>query len=81
MTNEQYEQAHHIHGELDDLYRMLYGHGDVKTVKINSLDVIQRAGTIDRNSITFNISQELSDAIVKVIENRIKILEEQFKNI
>ena len=81
MTNEQYEQAHHIHDELDDLYRMFYGHGDVKMVKINSLDVIQRAGTIDRNSITFNISQELSDAIVKVIEERIKILEEQFKNI
>ena len=81
MTNEQYEQARHIHGELDDLYRMLYGHGDVKMVKINSLDVIQRAGTIDRNSITFNISQELSDAIVKVIEDRIKILEEQFKTI
>ena len=81
MTNEQYEQAHHIHGELGDLYRMLYGNGDVKMVKINSLDVIQRAGTINRNSITFNISQELSDAIVKVIEDRIKILEEQFKNI
>ena len=81
MTNEQYEQAHHIHNELDDLHRMLYGHGDVKMVKINSLDVIQRADTIDRNSITFNISQELSDAIIKVIKDRIEILEEQFKDI
>ena len=39
MTNEQYEQAHHIHDELDDLYRMLYGHGDVKMVKISFEDM------------------------------------------
>lgn len=81
MTNEQYEQAHHIHNELDDLHRMLYGHGDVKIVKIDCLNVTQRAGTVDRNPITFNISQELSDAIIKVIKDRIEILEEQFKDI
>lgn len=81
MTNEQYEQAYHIHNELDDLHRMLYGHGDVKIVKIDCLNVTQRAGTVDRNPITFNISQELSDAIIKVIKDRIEMLEEQFKDI
>ena len=81
MTNEQYEQAHHIHCELDDLHRMLYGYGDVKIVKIDCLNVTQRAGTVDRNPITFNISQELSDAIIKVIKDRIEMLEEQFKDI
>ena len=81
MTNEQYEQAHHIHCELDDLHRMLYGHEDVKIAKIDCLNVTQRAGTIDRNPITFNISQELSDAIIKVIKDRIEMLEEQFKDI
>ena len=60
---------------------MLYGHGDVKIVKIDCLNVTQRAGTVDRNPITFNISQELSDAIIKVIKDRIEMLEEQFKDI
>ena len=82
MTEEQYKLAQYIQNELYNLTKMLYGYGDAKIIKINSIDITQEIdGMGYTTSMLFNISQELSNIIVEAVKSRIGELENQFKNI
>lgn len=82
MTKEQYDKADAIQRELNNLKHILNGYGDYELVKIDSLKVIHKSNiTPNEYTMSFNISKELTDDIVKVIEARIENLNEQFKNL
>lgn len=82
MTEEQYKLAQYTQDELYNLKKMLYGYGDSKIIKINSIDITQEHGDIGyTSSASYDISRELSDIIVEAIKSRIVELENQFKNI
>ena len=82
MTKEQYDKADAIQRELNNLNNILHGYGDCKLAKIDSLKVIHKSDiTSNEYTMSFSVSKELTDDIVKVIEARIENLNEQFKNL
>ena len=82
MTKEQYDKADAIQRELSSLKNILHGYGDCKLAKIDSITVIHKSNiTPNEYTMSFSISKELTDDIVKVIEARIENLNEQFKNL
>ena len=82
MTKEQYDKADAIQRELNNLKNILNGYGDCKLAKIDSLKVIHKSNiTSNEYTMSFSISKELTDDIVKVIEARIEKLNEQFINL
>lgn len=82
MTKEQYDKADDIQRELNNLNGILNRYGDYKLVKINSIEVTHKSNiTSNEYTMTFSISKEMTDEIVKVIEARIENLNEQFRNL
>lgn len=82
MSEEQYEKAAAIKAELDTLKRMICDSYLSKYIRINKITVKKEyTFNKEQDDFVFNISQELSDEITEVIKARIKILEEQFKQI
>lgn len=79
MTGEEFKKISFIKSKIDILEKLLHGrYGNSECPRIYSLKVSYIHGDDDMDA---PISRELSDAIIKLLEERVEKLKVEFNNI